>query len=273
MFSLKEKKLTINMIIAIFAIAIVCLSCSKRVDNIDTIDKEVEINAIEEIIEEETTEEETTTVETKSNFVPESIDISDVTGSQYRNTLVKIDELNHMIGEEIYVTKEDYFKYNEVKVSLIGDSIAEFSKTYLNRCLRNLVQDSVPGREMQIGIEAFDAMKEIGRIGDIMILSLGNNAMRGIDVDVLEHVYQGIEGRPLIIPTIVMPYAGQERNRNRDLRNFVETHENCYIADWNKVARMGENFINEDGVHPTGEGSAAYAQLMLKTVIDIKKKK
>ncbi|MBR3288164.1 MAG: hypothetical protein IKI71_00180 [Lachnospiraceae bacterium] len=259
------KKLIRKIVLSIFAISliVICFSCSQTVEKTES---------TAEVIETER-KEETTVVETKTAFVPESIDISDVSGDQYRNALIKIDELNHILGEAIYVTKEDYLKYKDVKVSLIGDSIAEFSKTHLNRCFRNLVQDSVPGREMVVGIEAFDAMKEIGRIGDIMILSLGNNAMRGIEVDVLEHVYNGIEGRPLIIPTIVMPYAGQERNRNRDLINFVNTHENCYIADWNKIARMGEDFITEDGVHPTGEGSAAYAQLMLKTVIDIAKMK
>ena len=106
-----------------------------------------------------------------------------------------------------------------------------------------------------------------------MILSLGNNAMKGIELSVLEYVYESIEGRPLIIPTIVMPYAGQERNRNRDLINFVNSHDNCYIADWNKVARMRDDFIGEDGVHPTDAGCAAYAQLMLKTVADIMKSK
>lgn len=210
--------------------------------------------------------------ETEDAFVIESIDLTDVSGDSYRNTLAKVDELNHRIGKDIYVTKEDYFEYKDVRVSLIGDSIAEFSKTHLNRFFKNLIQDSVPGREMEKGIEAFDAMKEINRIGDIVILSLGNNAMRGIETEVLEYVHKNIEGRPLIIPTIVMPYVGQERNRNRDLINFVNTHENCYIADWNKIARMSDTFITEDGVHPTGDGSAAYAQLMFKTVVDIKKK-
>ena len=209
--------------------------------------------------------------ETENAFVIESIDLSDVSGDSYRNTLMKVDELNHRIGKDIYVTKEDYFEYKDVKVSIIGDSIAEFSKTHLNRFFKNLVQDSVPGREMEKGVEAFDAMKAINRIGDIVILSLGNNATRGIENEVLEYVYENIEGRPLIIPTIVMPYVGQERNRNRDLINFVNTHENCYIADWNKIARMSDTFITEDGVHPTGDGSAAYAQLMFKTVVDIVK--
>ena len=209
--------------------------------------------------------------EAEDTFIIESIDLSDVEGDAYKNTLAKIDELNHRLGEDIYVTKEEYFKYKDVSVSLIGDSIAELSKTHLNRCFKSLVQDSVPGREMEKGIEVFDAMKKIDRIGDVMILSLGNNAMKGIDTEVLEYVYQGIEGRPLIIPTIVMPYVGQERNRNRDLRHFVETHENCYIADWNKIARMSDTFITEDGVHPTGDGSAAYAQLLLRTVVDIMK--
>lgn len=259
MVNIKYEKRILRWIIATLAMALIvfCFSCNKT---------------IREVTSEEDYSQETSVSETRELFVPESIDISDVNIDQHRRALVKIDELNHTIGKPLYVTKEDYLKYKDVRVSLIGDSISDFSKTHLNRCFRNFVQDSVSGREMVDGIEAFDAMKKINRIGDIMILSLGNNAIRGIEVDVLEHVYNGIEGRPLIIPTIVMPYVGQERNRNRDLINFVNTHSNCYIADWNKIARMDENFITEDGVHPTGEGSAAYAQLMLKTVIDIMKK-
>lgn len=262
MITITFKKMIRKVLTTTFILVflVVCFSCSKN-------DKVV-VSENSEIAE----SSETTIIETAESFVIESIDVSDVSGDQYRNTLLKVDELNHRIGKDIYVTKEDYFEYKDTKVSIIGDSISDMSKTYLNRFFRHLAQDSVPGREMEVGIEAFDAMKEIDRVGDIMILSLGNNAMKGIDVEVLEHVYQGIEGKPLIIPTIVMPYVGQERNRNRDLINFVNTHENCYIADWNKIARMSDTFITEDGVHPTGDGSAAYAQLLFKTMIDILKK-
>lgn len=245
-----------------FILCAVCFSCSKNSEVVIS-----ESNKVTEVSN--TTLNETTSTETEASFVIESIDLSDVSGDQYRNTLSKVDELNHRIGKDIYVTKEDYFNYKDTKVSIIGDSISDLSKTYLNRFFKNLTQDSVSGREMELGIEAFDAMKELDRVGDIMILSLGNNAMKGIDAEVLEHVYQGMEGRPLIIPTIVMPYVGQERNRNRDLVNFAKNHDNCYIADWNKLARMSDTFITEDGVHPTGDGSAAYAQLLFKTVVDI----
>lgn len=252
------KKQIKRIIITAFSLIalVVCFSCVKN--------DEIAVGGVN-------TASEETVAESDEAFEPESIDVSDVSGDLYKNTLLKVDELNHRIGEDLYVTKEDYFEYKDVKVSIIGDSISDLSKTYLNRFFRNLTQDSVPGREMEMGIEAFDAMKKLDRIGDIMILSLGNNAMKGIDFEVLEHVYQGIEGRPLIIPTIVMPYVGQERNRNRDLISFVKSHENCYIADWNKIARMSDTFITEDGVHPTGDGSAAYAQLLFKTVVDIKK--
>lgn len=255
----KRKKLIYNLFVLLIEVMILlcCFSCSNS-----SVNNDVSIAS---------SEKETTQTKEEDDFVPESMDLSDVSGDAYKNTLIKIDELNHTIGRDLYVTKDDFFKYKDVKVSLVGDSIAEYSKTYINRCFKNITQDSVPGREMEKGIEAFDAMKKLDRIGDIMILSLGNNATRGIEIEVLEHVYNEIEGRPLIIPTIVMPYAGQERNRNRDLINFAKTHENCYIADWNKIARMDETFITEDGVHPTGAGSAAYAQLLLKTVIDIEK--
>ena len=254
----KEFKKLLNIVFLI-AICLTCAFCgSKNADNVkvENENDKTESNSMEENVEEAKIEK---------------IDLSDVEDENLRALLVSVDELNQTLGQDVYVSKEDCIEYKDVKVSLIGDSIAEFSKTHLKKFFKNIWQDSVPGREMVVGIEAYDQMAKIDRVGDIMILSLGNNALRGIELEVLEHVYEGVNGRPLIIPTIVMPYAGQERNRNRELRHFVETHDNCYIADWNKVARMSDKFISEDGVHPTGDGSKAYAQLLYKTVVDIVK--
>ena len=71
----------------IFFLLVVCFSCSKNVEVVKSeVDKVTEAS-------------ETTFGETKETFVMESIDISDVSGDQYRNALLKIDELNHRIGK------------------------------------------------------------------------------------------------------------------------------------------------------------------------------
>ena len=210
-------------------------------------------------------------IETFAKEVP-MIDYSDITDPTLRERFASINKLNQQFGDDIYVSREDYLKYRYRKVSILGDSISDNSSGVLHKYFRDLYQNSVGGRELMRGIEEFDEMKARDKVYDIFIFSLGNNAMKGIEVDVLQHVYDGLEGRPMIIPTIVMPYVGQERNRNRDLLEFIESHENCYLADWNAIARKSDKFILEDGVHPTGAGSEAYAQLLFKTVVDVCKK-
>ena len=207
--------------------------------------------------------------EYNTNPLIEVMDLSDVTDDRTFVTLSRMERNNHLYGEPVYVSKDDFYEYHHASVSLIGDSISEFSKTYLKRFMDDIKQDSKSGREMVDGTKILYQMVEMDRISDIMIFSLGNNASNGIDFEVLENVYRVMSGNPIIIPTIVIPYKGQERNRNRDLRKFVETHDNCYIADWNAIATNHPELIDADGIHPTGEGATVFAQLMFKTVIDV----
>ena len=44
-----------------------------------------------------------------------------------------------------------------------------------------------------------------------------------------------------------------------------------WLSQCDHTKRRYDTFITEDGVHPTGDGSAAYAQLLLKTVVNIMK--
>ena len=141
-----NKMIRYFLVIMSYVLILFCFACS---------------SVSSDMMDESKGEVEQSVVETEDIFVPESIDLSDVSGDVYRATLAKIDELNHKLGQLVYVTKDEYFKYKDVKVSIIGDSISDLSKTYLNRCFRNLTQDSVSGREMEKGIEAFDAMKEL----------------------------------------------------------------------------------------------------------------
>lgn len=212
-------------------------------------------------------------VENQPDFIIENIDISDVDNENDRSTLLRMDSLNHLLGKDIYVTKEDFYKYRETKVTLIGDSIADGAKGSITKYFKNIMIDSVPGREIKKVFEVYNVMEIYKRIGDMVIISLGTNAINGIEVDKLEDVYKRLEGKPMFLLSIVIPYKGQERNRNRDIKRFVETHKGCYLIDYHKVMKNHPEYFNEDKVHPNGAGSEVYAQLLFKSVCDYLKTK
>lgn len=201
----------------------------------------------------------------------ERIDISDIDDKNLKELLLRIDDVNQTLGKDIAITKEEYFKYKDVKIGLIGDSIADCSKSSLIKYFKNIYIDAVPGREISTVVSVFNNMKNYKKLGDIVVVSLGTNALNGITTDLLETVYQNLEGRPMVMLSVVLPYNGQERNRNRDIKKFIESHENCYLVDWNKTVKNHPEYFVEDKIHPNGAGGEVYAQLLFKKIIEVAK--
>lgn len=152
------------------------------------------------------------------------------------------------------------------KITLIGDSIAEGAKSSLVHRFKNMHIDSLAGREIETAYEVFSRLLNYGKIGDIVIVSLGTNAKDGIRTDKLELIHEKLNGKPMFLLSIVMPYKGQERNRNRDIKKFVKAHSNCYLIDYHKVMKKHPEYFNEDGVHPNGVGSEMYAQIIFDAI-------
>lgn len=205
----------------------------------------------------------------------EHIDVDDISEDKIRDLLVKIDGNNNTVGDAVFVSKEDYLAYKDMKVALVGDSIADCSKGALVRYFNDPKIDSRSGREMNLGLEVTNHLKDINWIqpADVFIFSLGSNAKNGIEMQVLEDVYKAIDGKPMIMLTVSIPYAGQMRNRNREIKKFIDSHENCYLADWATTMDNHPELFTGDRIHPTNAGGYVYAQLLFKRCVDILKEK
>lgn len=201
----------------------------------------------------------------------ERIDISDVEDKNIREMLLRIDDVNQTLGKDIAITKEEFLKYRGTKIGLIGDSIADCSKSSLIKYFSNINIDAVPGREINTVVSVFNNMRKYKKLGDIVVVSLGTNALNGITIDLLEKVYGELEGRPMVMFSVVLPYNGQERNRNRDIKKFLSSHDNCYLVDWNKLVKKHQEYFVEDKIHPNGAGGEVYAQALFKTIIEVVK--
>ncbi len=72
----------------------------------------------------------------------------------------------------------------------------------------------------------------------------------------------------MILLSIVLPYKAQEAERNEAITNFVNTHANCYLADWHTSAKTHKECFREDNIHPTGIGNDLYAQVIYKAYVE-----
>lgn len=237
-------------ILLLFLASILINGCEKKTDAMQEIESKEEEN-MEKIIE--------------------SINIDDVTDPADRNQLLRIDHINQTFGKDMAVTKDDYYKYRDTKFCIIGDSIAKGAEASLLKYFRAATIDATPGREIKKVYDIFSSLYAFNRLGDLVIVSLGTNAIDGIEMKLLDDVYNRLDGRPMFLLTIVIPYKGQERNRNRDIRKFVESHENCYLIDYNKIMKPHPELFNDDHIHPNGAGGEVYAQLLFKSIADYKK--
>ena len=68
-------------------------------------------------------------------------------------------------------------------------------------------------------------------------------------------------------PTFWMTTVGVSNDSNAKTRDAISRYENAFIIDWESEATEHlSTYILADGLHPTPEGAAAYAQLIHDTI-------
>ena len=179
----------------------------------------------------------------------------------------RIREVNLYIGGDAKLDINEYLEFRDLKVTLIGDSMAECAYGSCTVYFPGSYINAAGNRQLNKAVSVFNEMKEKGELGEVIIVALGTNSSSDIDTDALETIYQNLDGRSMVIQTVAIPYLIEEQKRNNALRNFAETHDNCYLADWYGTMKTHKEYFMGDDTHPIGLGMDAYAQLLFKTCI------
>ena len=186
---------------------------------------------------------------------------------QIQTVFSRISKVNALIGGDATLTREEFLKNRNMKISIIGDSVTQGSRGSLSVYFPNAVINAEGNRQLRKALPIFYEMKEKGELGDIVVVALGTNSDKEIRVDVLEEIYENLDGRVMIILTVAIPYVVMEQQRNAALRKFADTHDNCHIADWYSTMKPHKEYFIGDDTHPQGLGTDVYAQLIFKTAI------
>ena len=243
-------------------------------------------------LKDETEEEDlikSLTVATASTIIDEELETSDdtnkvdgiyskdgrllVTNEEFHSYSVqtvfsRIKSVNALVGGDATLTNEEFLEYRNMKISFIGDSVTQGSRGSLSVYFPNAVINAEGNRQLRKALPIFYDMKEKGELGDVVVVALGTNSDNEIRVDVLEEIYENLDGRMMIILTVAIPYVVQEQQRNAAIRKFAETHDNCHLADWYSTMKVHKEYFVGDDTHPQGLGTDVYAQLIFKTAIE-----
>ena len=188
------------------------------------------------------------------------------------SALRRIEKVNKEIGGTATLSTETFLRTYGFKLTVIGDSLTSSAKGSMSLYFPNSFVNSKGSRELRDALTVLNEMKENNEIGDGIVLALGTNSSKAIDVEALEAVYNEIQKfdkpTPMIILSIVLPYKMQEQERNAALQSFADTHKYCFIADWHDNAKTHKECFMDDNIHPTGIGNDLYAQVIYNAYVE-----
>jgi hypothetical protein len=148
----------------------------------------------------------------------------------------------------------------DAKVLVIGDSVAAMVEPLLREMLPNAYVDAVVSRQFYTMPEVYASSVANGYDADVVIVALGANGPID-DEDMAQEAINAAEGKPLYFVTVRCPYAMQDTN-NEILRARAAANSNVGIIDWNGATEGHDEYLYDDGTHPTTEGTEAYARLV-----------
>ncbi|MCR5229695.1 MAG: hypothetical protein K6D03_06185 [Solobacterium sp.] len=153
--------------------------------------------------------------------------------------------------------KAKYTDADEMHVVGIGDSVMLAALDALYAQFPNGYFDAVFGRTIYDGKNVTKALSEQDALGDVVVFSLGTNSY--IDEKDVEELIEYCGDRP----TFWLTTYGVANDSNAKTKNVVERHEKAYMIDWQTLAyEHYSTYIMADRLHPTAEGSTAYARLI-----------
>ena len=156
-------------------------------------------------------------------------------------------------------------------IACIGDSVMLGAGSQLRAQLPNCQIDAEVSRYVSGGADVVQSWVSQGRIGDIVVISLGTNGpIAGGEryevhtkrlLDTLGHQ------RHIFWINTYAPHLKWQKTNNDYLQELVKTYPNMTIVDWCGAASQHPEWLVEDGVHPNNEGAKAFAQLVKDTIV------
>ena len=145
-------------------------------------------------------------------------------------------------------------------VTAIGDSVMLGAVDQLAAAIPGIEIDGELGLQARAAVEALRALRDSGRLGDAVVLHIGNNGV--IQSSEFEAIMEIVEDVPRVVfLNVKVPRAWEDRN-NDLLASRVSQYPNAVLVDWRAASVDEASYFWNDGVHLRAEGAAVYAALI-----------
>jgi peptidoglycan/LPS O-acetylase OafA/YrhL len=149
-------------------------------------------------------------------------------------------------------------------ILVIGDSIIISTGKALARELGPLEIDAEVGRHAVDGVRVLEQRLADGRLSEVVVIDLGTNGplMRAQ----FERAMEVLAGVRLVVWVNVSVPRTWEEHTNLVLAQQVPRYPNARLVDWYGAASTRRELFHGDGYHPTVEGAALFATLIVEQV-------
>jgi len=153
---------------------------------------------------------------------------------------------------------------NAVKlpVTAIGDSVMLDAAPSLRHIIPAITIDAAMNRSALPGPGLLFTFAKSGTLGRSIVIDLGTNG--GVSMSVIDEMLRVAAGRRIVMVTNHCPFCSWTSAGNAIMRLACTRQRNCFVADWDSLARAHPTWFASDGVHMAigGQGAQAYAHLV-----------
>jgi peptidoglycan/LPS O-acetylase OafA/YrhL len=147
------------------------------------------------------------------------------------------------------------------RITGIGDSVMLGSEGALRFVLGDRFQlDAAVSRQFGDAVDVAGLLAAAGQLGERVVVHLGTNGI--IRPEQFDALMQRLAAVPRVLVLNTNVPRPWEAPVNELLATAVPTYPNAVLVDWKSVSGAHPEWFIGDGVHLTGDGSLAYADLI-----------
>lgn len=162
-------------------------------------------------------------------------------------------------------------------VVFIGDSITLASTNELRELFPNCYIDAAISRHIQGGLPAIQNFDAQGKLGKIVVVSLGTNGMIeefGRFQQEMQEIlnYLGKDRKIFLVNIYYTPQSPYQAwlNTNHDyIKQLEADNDNVFAVDWFSAISQQPEEIMSDGIHPREGGSKIYAKVIYDRIVEV----
>lgn len=177
------------------------------------------------------------------------------------NTLIKAEQDKWDDVLENLESGENQIKdiVSNLPLVAIGDSVMLGAIDNLHLTFPNSYVDAKVSRSLWKASEILEELIEKDALGDPIVINLGANG--DCSLACKTEIMELCKGKEVF-------WLNTTNNHefNKNLSSFSSKYSNLHVIDWNKLSKGHEEYFYADGIHLTGSGRKAYAQVVYNAI-------